>query len=110
VCARVSLELMCAQVAFTGSVAVGSQIMSACAKVRALIARVIAHQHPPPSPRTRASQDIRLVTLELGGKSPIVVFEDADVDAVVEWVMVGIFFNQARCTVCGCRCSRTRAG
>ena len=27
------------------------------------------------------------------GKSPIIVFDDADVDAVVDWASVGIFFN-----------------
>ena len=37
---------------------------------------------------------VRNVTLELGGKSPLVIFDDADIEVAVEWIMVGIFFNQ----------------
>ncbi|RFB83126.1 aldehyde dehydrogenase [Rhizobium leguminosarum bv. trifolii] len=58
------------KLAFTGSVPVGSKIMQA------------------------AARDIKRVSLELGGKSPFVVFEDSDIDAAVEWVMFGIFWNQ----------------
>lgn len=36
------------------------------------------------------------VSLELGGKSAMLVFEDADLDAAVEWIMFGIFFNQGQ--------------
>jgi len=57
------------KVAFTGSVATGSKVAVAAAK------------------------SIKKCSLELGGKSPILVFDDADVDAVVDWVSVGIFFN-----------------
>lgn len=38
-----------------------------------------------------ASTSIRPVSMELGGKGAIVVFDDADVDATADWVMVGIF-------------------
>jgi len=41
-----------------------------------------------------AAQDIKNVSLELGGKSPIIVFDDADIEAVVEWILFGIFWNQ----------------
>lgn len=41
------------------------------------------------------------VSLELGGKSPILVFDDADLDQAVEAVVAGIFFN------CGQMCSAT---
>ena len=41
------------------------------------------------------------LSLELGGKSPIVVFNDADVEKAVECIMAGIFFN------CGQMCSAT---
>lgn len=41
------------------------------------------------------------VSLELGGKSPIVIFEDADIDLAIEIVCGGIFFN------CGQMCSAT---
>ncbi|KNG95257.1 aminobutyraldehyde dehydrogenase [Pseudaestuariivita atlantica] len=40
-----------------------------------------------------ASQQIRHVHLELGGKAPVIVFDDADLDAVVETIRYGAFFN-----------------
>lgn len=45
---------------------------------------------------TAAAKDVKSLSLELGGKSPIVVFDDADLDQVVEWVMFGIFWNQGQ--------------
>jgi betaine-aldehyde dehydrogenase len=39
---------------------------------------------------------VKSVSLELGGKSPIVVFDDADLEQAVEWVMMGIYFNQGQ--------------
>eukprot|EP00960_Hanusia_phi_P077971 768762-Hanusia_phi.AAC.2 len=60
------------KIAFTGSVPTGSRIMAACAR------------------------DIRNVSLELGGKSPIVVFDDADVEKAVEWIMFGIFWTNGQ--------------
>ncbi|WP_326892995.1 aldehyde dehydrogenase family protein (plasmid) [Rhizobium beringeri] len=60
------------KLAFTGSGPVGSKIMAA------------------------AARDIKRVSLELGGKSPFVIFEDADVDKAVEWIMFGIFWNQGQ--------------
>ena len=58
------------KLAFTGSVPTGSRIMQA------------------------AARDIKNISLELGGKSPFVVFADSDIDAAVEWIMFGIFWNQ----------------
>ncbi|RQS16144.1 aldehyde dehydrogenase family protein [Burkholderia sp. Bp9002] len=58
------------KLAFTGSVPTGSRIMQA------------------------AARDIKNVSLELGGKSPFIVFGDSDIDAAVEWIMFGIFWNQ----------------
>jgi betaine-aldehyde dehydrogenase len=43
-----------------------------------------------------AARDVKSVSLELGGKSPIVVFDDADIEQTVEWVMFGIFWNQGQ--------------
>jgi len=40
-----------------------------------------------------ASQQIRHVHLELGGKAPVIVFDDADLDAVAETIRYGSFFN-----------------
>lgn len=45
---------------------------------------------------TAAVKDVKGLSLELGGKSPIVVFDDADLEQVVEWVMFGIFWNQGQ--------------
>lgn len=45
---------------------------------------------------TAAARDVKSLSLELGGKSPIVVFSDADLEHVVEWVMFGIFWNQGQ--------------
>ena len=60
------------KVSFTGSVATGSRVMHACA------------------------DGIRNVTLELGGKSPIIIFDDVDVDKAVEWLMFGIFWTNGQ--------------
>ncbi|WP_157263995.1 aldehyde dehydrogenase family protein [Azohydromonas aeria] len=60
------------KLAFTGSVPTGSKIMAA------------------------AARDIKKVSLELGGKSPFIVFDDADVAQAVEWIMFGIFWNQGQ--------------
>jgi betaine-aldehyde dehydrogenase len=60
------------KVAFTGSTNTGRSIMSG------------------------ASQLIKPVTLELGGKSPLIVFDDADVDKAVEWAMFGAFWTNGQ--------------
>jgi aldehyde dehydrogenase (NAD+) len=44
------------------------------------------------------------LTLELGGKSPFVVMDDADLDAAVEGVVSAIFFNQGQVCCAGSRC------
>src|SRR4029077_5261320 len=43
------------------------------------------------------------VSLELGGKSPNVVFADSDLDAAVEGAYFGLFFNQGQCCCAGSR-------
>lgn len=50
-----------------------------------------------------ASQKIRHVHLELGGKAPVIVFDDADVDAVAETVRYGSFFNAGQDCAQPCR-------
>jgi aldehyde dehydrogenase (NAD+) len=57
------------KVAFTGSTPVGKDIME------------------------KASKTLKRVTLELGGKSPNIIFEDADLDAAVDGALFGIFYN-----------------
>ncbi len=41
--------------------------------------------------------------MELGGKSPNVIFADADLDGAVEWAMMGVFFNQGEVCSAGSR-------
>ncbi|ATN37444.1 aldehyde dehydrogenase (plasmid) [Rhizobium sp. ACO-34A] len=60
------------KLAFTGSVPTGAKIMAA------------------------AARDIKNVSLELGGKSPFVIFADSDIEKAVEWIMFGIFWNQGQ--------------
>ncbi len=58
------------KIAFTGSTEVGKQLMIA------------------------AAGNVKRISLELGGKSPMIVFEDADFPLAVDWVQFGIFVNQ----------------
>jgi aldehyde dehydrogenase (NAD+) len=68
------------KVAFTGSTEVGHLIMEAAAK-----------------------SNLKRVTLELGGKSPNIVFADADMDQAVEGAHFALFFNQGQCCCAGSR-------
>jgi aldehyde dehydrogenase (NAD+) len=68
------------KVAFTGSTEVGHLIMEAAAQ-----------------------SNLKRVTLELGGKSPNIVFADTDLDAAVEGAYFGLFFNQGQCCCAGSR-------
>lgn len=43
-----------------------------------------------------AARDLKPVVLELGGKSPMIVFDDADIDAAVQASVAGIFFFQGQ--------------
>src|ERR1700732_2611703 len=67
------------KIAFTGSTDVGRAIRSATAK---------SHKR---------------LSLELGGKSPFIVFEDADLDSAVEGLVDGIWFNQGQVCCAGSR-------
>src|SRR4029079_14277036 len=68
------------KVAFTGSTEVGKLIMEAAAR-----------------------SNLKRVTLELGGKSPNIVFADADLDAAIEGSHFALFFNQGQCCCAGSR-------
>ena len=50
-----------------------------------------------------AAGNVKKIGLELGGKSPNVIFADADIDGAVEWAMIGIFFNQGQVCSAGSR-------
>ncbi len=47
--------------------------------------------------------NLKRVTLELGGKSPNIVFADADLDAAVDGSFAAVFFNQGQCCIAGAR-------
>ena len=66
-------------IAFTGSTRVGQSLMRA------------------------ASGNVKKIGLELGGKSPNIIFADSDLDGAVEWAMIGIFFNQGEVCSAGSR-------
>mgnify|MGYP001807574161 CR=1 FL=1 len=67
------------KVAFTGSTQVGKILAKVCAK---------KGKH---------------LTLELGGKSPNIIFEDASLDQAVEGIVSGIYFNQGQVCCAGSR-------
>jgi len=67
------------KVAFTGSTEVGRRIVHASA------------------------DDLKRVTLELGGKSPMIVLPDADVESVIRGATTGIFFNSGQSCMAGSR-------
>ncbi len=50
-----------------------------------------------------ASRNLKRVSLELGGKSPNIVFADSDIDSAVAGAMTGIFFNQGEVCCAGSR-------
>ncbi|KAG2087476.1 aldehyde dehydrogenase domain-containing protein [Suillus cothurnatus] len=68
------------KVAFTGSTLTGRKIMEAAAK-----------------------SNLKPVTLELGGKSPNVIFDDADLEQAVKWAIHGIYFNHGQNCSAGSR-------
>ncbi|KAK0389166.1 hypothetical protein NLU13_2741 [Sarocladium strictum] len=68
------------KIAFTGSTLIGRTIMQAAAR-----------------------SNLKKVTLELGGKSPNIVFNDADVEQAVSWVNFGIYYNHGQCCAAGSR-------
>ena len=68
------------KVAFTGSTEVGRLVMEAAAK-----------------------SNLKRVTLELGGKSPNIIFADANMDEAIEGAHFALFFNQGQCCCAGSR-------
>lgn len=49
------------------------------------------------------ARSLKRVSLELGGKSPMIVMEDVDIDKSVEWILYGGFFNQGEVCVASSR-------
>src|SRR4051794_32103611 len=50
-----------------------------------------------------AADTLKRLTFELGGKSPNIVFADADLDAAVEGAILGLYLNQGQCCCAGSR-------
>jgi acyl-CoA reductase-like NAD-dependent aldehyde dehydrogenase len=50
-----------------------------------------------------SAETLKKVTLELGGKSPNVVLEDADLESAARGALAGIFYNQGQCCSAGSR-------
>ena len=50
-----------------------------------------------------AAETMKRITFELGGKSPNIVFADADLDAAVEGSILGLYLNQGQCCCAGSR-------
>ena len=50
-----------------------------------------------------ARSNLKRVTLELGGKSPNIIFADTDLDEAVEGAHLGLFFNHGQCCCAGSR-------
>src|SRR5947199_3969286 len=78
--AAISSHMDIDKVAFTGEYLTGQVVSEAAAK-----------------------SNLKRVSLELGGKSPNVVFADADLDAAIEGAYFGLFFNQGQCCCAGSR-------
>jgi len=76
----ISSHMKIEKVAFTGSTLVGRKIMEAAAK-----------------------SNLKNVTLELGGKSPNIIFDDADIEQAVNWAVHGIFWNHGQTCCAGSR-------
>ncbi|XP_073307395.1 aldehyde dehydrogenase 1-like [Primulina huaijiensis] len=78
--AAISSHMDIDMVSFTGSTEVGRLVMQAA-----------------------ASSNLKPVSLELGGKSPFIVFDDVDVDKVADLALQGILFNKGEICVAGSR-------
>jgi aldehyde dehydrogenase (NAD+) len=50
-----------------------------------------------------ASETLKRITFELGGKSPNIIFADADLDAAVNGSLIGMYLNQGQCCCAGTR-------
>lgn len=76
----ISRHLHIDKVAFTGSTLVGRRVMKAAAET-----------------------NLKDVSLELGGKSPNIIFDDCDIDQAVSWTVHGIFWNHGQACCAGSR-------
>ncbi|XP_057966920.1 aldehyde dehydrogenase family 2 member C4-like isoform X2 [Malania oleifera] len=78
--AAISSHMDIDKVSFTGSTEVGRLVMAAA-----------------------ASSNLKPVSLELGGKSPLLIFDDADIDKAADLALLGSLFNKGEICVAGSR-------
>ncbi|KAJ7292669.1 aldehyde dehydrogenase [Mycena rebaudengoi] len=78
--AAISSHMKIEKIAFTGSTIVGRKIMEAAAK-----------------------SNLKEVTLELGGKSPNIIYDDADLESAVLWSANGLYWNHGAACCAGSR-------
>ncbi|KAF5309762.1 hypothetical protein D9611_013578 [Ephemerocybe angulata] len=76
----ISEHMQIDKVAFTGSTLTGRRIMKAA-----------------------GDSNLKAVTLELGGKSPTIIFDDADLEQAIKWTCMGLFFNMGQVCTAGSR-------
>jgi len=67
------------KVAFTGSTLTGRKIQEASAK-----------------------SNLKVVTLELGGKSPNIIFDDADIEQAIKWAAFGVLYVPHPTSIASC--------
>ncbi|GBB86606.1 hypothetical protein RclHR1_00130047 [Rhizophagus clarus] len=78
--AAIANHMKIKHVSFTGSIPVGKSILKAA-----------------------ADSNLKHVTLELGGKSPNIIFADADMDEAVKWAHMGVYFSSGQFCVASSR-------
>ena len=77
---------------------------AACVKHPLIDKIAFTGEHRTAQVITRDSADtLKRLTFELGGKSPNVVFADADLDAAAQGAYIGLFLNQGQCCCAGSR-------
>ncbi|KAJ7471611.1 aldehyde dehydrogenase [Mycena galericulata] len=78
--AAIAEHMDIAKVAFTGSTLVGRKVLEASAKT-----------------------NLKVVTLELGGKSPTIIFDDCNLDQTIKWATHAMYGNMGQSCVAGSR-------
>ncbi|MCL7046473.1 hypothetical protein MKW94_007123, partial [Papaver nudicaule] len=76
ICSHMDID----KVSFTGSTEVGRVVMQAA-----------------------ATSNLKVVSLELGGKSPLIIFDDADLEKAVDLALLGVLYNKGEICVAGSR-------
>ncbi|CAG8629062.1 17561_t:CDS:2 [Gigaspora margarita] len=78
--AAIAMHMKIDKLSFTGSNATGRSLLKAASE-----------------------SNLKQVSLELGGKSPNIIFADSNLDQAIKWAHMGIFFNHGQCCTAGSR-------